>query len=637
MKKIFAGLIMMSVLLTKVTAQAPLVSNICDSGDPIIATIDSLITIDNVVRFRQATQANKYPLSNTDVYNVPVFTDEVYAERISKMSSPIPFTFNAQVKAYINVYAMQKREGTKRIMGLSNVYLPLFEQALERENLPLELKYLAMVESALNPTAVSPVGATGLWQFMYNTGILYNLQVTSYTDDRRDPIKSTDAACQYFKRMYDIYHDWLLVIASYNCGPGNVNKAIIRSGGKSDFWSIAPYLPAETRGYVPAFIAISYVMNYSHEHNLIPVPPSITYFETDTIHISQTTSFASLSKNLDIPVDVLCFLNPTFKKKIIPQGKAGQHYVLRLPHDKVIAFVQKQSIIEQEAIAELSRTPVINLGSGRTNYSIAEEEAKYTYVTKTVKKLHTVRRGETIDRVASRYHCSASEVKSWNKLKSTKLRKGQRLTVYADTQVRVLKADEQETLASSVQKPMVASSVETSAQASNIPTEEAVTLTKKITYKCRKGESVASISKKMNCSVTDLKKWNNMRNNKIHPGTKLIVYRTVKAPVETKLQKTEPAIQNLVTRTDSVDTAIIESTNELASQEQSEFLVNNKNNATTNKKTPTYTYYTVQHGDTLWSIAKRKGVTVDQLKKYNNITSGKQIKKGLRLKVKLIG
>ncbi|MBK8845823.1 MAG: LysM peptidoglycan-binding domain-containing protein [Bacteroidetes bacterium] len=634
MKKIFAGLIMMSALLTELNGQAPLVSNICDSGDPIIATIDSLVTIDNVVRFRQATQANKYPLSTTDVYDVPVFADEVYAERISKMTSPIPFTFNTQVKAYINVYAVQKREGTKRIMGLSNIYLPLFEHALERENLPLELKYLAMVESALNPTAVSPMGATGLWQFMYNTGILYNLNVNSYTDDRRDPIKSTDAACQYFKKMYDIYHDWLLVIASYNCGPGNVNKAIIRSGGKSDFWSIAPYLPAETRGYVPAFIAISYVMNYSREHNLIPVPPSITYFETDTLHITQATSFAALSNNLDIPVDVLCFLNPTFKKKVIPQAKGSEYHVLRLPHDKVIAFVQKQSIIEQEAMAELSRTPVIKLSNGRTNYSIAEEEAKYTYVTKTLKKLHTVRKGETIDRVASRYQCSAGEVKGWNKLKSTKLRKGQRLTVYANTQVKVLKTEAEASMATSVQKPAI--TFTDAAVANNSEKQEMVTLTKKITYKCRKGESVASISKKMNCSVAELKKWNNMRSNTIHPGTNLIVYRTVKAPVDIKFQKTEPAIQNLVSRTESLDTTIMESNNsELAAKEQSEFKVQNK--ATNDKKNPTYTYYTVQPGDTLWSIAKSKGVTVDQLKKYNNLTSGKQIKKGLRLKVKLIG
>ena len=243
--------------------------------DPIIELMDSLVMLNNIVRFNSISNSTEGITSNKDL---PHYSDEIYEQRMAKIYSPIPLVYNEEVKRYIELYAYKRRALTSRVMGLSDLYFPLFEEVLDKEGLPLEFKYLAIVESALNPIAVSKMGATGLWQFMYNTGKMYNLKINSYYDERRDPIKSTHAACRYFKDMYKIYGDWLLVIAAYNCGPGNVNKAIRRSGGKRNFWEIAKYLPSETRGYVPAFIAITYVMHYANEHQIFAKQPAYNYF-----------------------------------------------------------------------------------------------------------------------------------------------------------------------------------------------------------------------------------------------------------------------------------------------------------------------------------------------------------------------
>ncbi|MBL0054431.1 MAG: LysM peptidoglycan-binding domain-containing protein [Bacteroidetes bacterium] len=639
--KVVLGAVAFSVCaFTQTFSQAPLV--VCPT-DPIAATIDSLITIDNVVRFRNINTLNYTATSKEDIYNVPTFPEQVYKDRIAKINSPIPYVYNDQVRAYINVYATQKREGTKRIMGLSSIYLPMFEEVLEREKLPLELKYLAMVESALNPTAVSCAGATGLWQFMYNTGILYDLNVNSYVDDRRDPYKSTVAACQYFKKMYEIYHDWLLVIASYNCGPGNVNKAIIRAGGKSDFWSISPYLPAETRGYVPAFLGISYVMEYSREHNLIPVPPSITYFETDTVIVTKKTTFSTLSKNLDIPVDVLGFLNPTFKRQVIPAA-ASQPYALRLPTNKIMAYTQKQTTIEMEDNLLASTQPTINLGKGRTNIALQEEEAKYTYVTKTVKQKYTVRRGESLARVADKFNCTQGEIKSWNRLRSNKVSRGQHLTLYVDQRVKVLKDDAAALQQTASVKPAVNNETIETEIAVTQPkanAEQLVTKTKKLSYRTQKGESLAVVARKMNCTVNDLKEWNHIKNNTIHPNQTLVVYREVKEIVDpSKPTKIVLATAGIAADDSAINKAKAEE-EEIAQQEKSELKVvakkgKNKTEPTSNNEI-NYLYYTVRKGDTLYSIAKSKGTTIDNIKRFNNISSGKQLRQGLKLKVKIIG
>ena len=275
-----------------------------DNYDPIVATLDSLVNLNYIQRLNFASSGDNTS-NDFKPYDIPSYSDDVYRSRMSKIQSPIMLTYNPQVREYIDMYSIRKRQLTARVMGLSNLYFPLFEQILDQQGLPLELKYLSIVESALNPTAVSRCGATGLWQFMFNTGRMYNLRVNSYIDERRDPEKATYAACQYFKNMYDIYHDWLLVIASYNCGPANVNKAIVRSGGKTSFWEISKYLPRETRGYVPAFIAVTYLMNYTTEHNLVAVPPVISYYEADTVYVDSKVAFNQIASTIDVPVELI--------------------------------------------------------------------------------------------------------------------------------------------------------------------------------------------------------------------------------------------------------------------------------------------------------------------------------------------
>jgi membrane-bound lytic murein transglycosylase D len=394
-------------------------------NDPIVEMLDSLVTLNNVIRFNNTLALNS---SDQTLNNIPSFTDQVYNERISKIITPIPLVFNDQVKEYIHLYADRKRQLTSRVLGLSQLYFPLFEEILDKEGLPIEFKYLSVVESALNPIAKSRVGATGLWQFMLSTGKLYNLNVNSYTDDRRDPVKATYAACKYFKDMYEIYHDWLLVIASYNCGAGNVNRAIVRSGGKTNFWEISRFLPKETRGYVPAFIAVCYVMNYSSEHNLTPVTPSFSYFEVDTLMIHQRTTLAKIAKTVDLPLDVISFLNPIYKKGIIPETEGAQ--LVRLPANKVSAFLMNGNDLYTPDPPEVA--PI--LASLPVKPQANDDDFEYTY--KQVKKSHTVRHGETLSDLAADYNCSSGDIKKLNKLKSAHLHAGQKLKILAWVRVK---------------------------------------------------------------------------------------------------------------------------------------------------------------------------------------------------------
>ena len=424
-----------SNLSTRAQEVAP-VSPVDRPYDPIVAMMDSLVTLTHVIRYNQL-DANCFEADATNCPKGPSFSDEVYTRRISALHSPIPLSYNRHVREFIELYANRKRGLTQRVMGLSNLYFPLFEEVLDREGLPLEFKYLSIVESALNPIAVSRVGATGIWQFMYNTGKLYDLNVTSYIDDRRDPVKATVAACQYFKDMYRIYGDWLLVIASYNCGPGNVNRAIKRSGGKTNFWEIMPYLPAETRNYVPAFIAVTYVMNHAREHQLYPVAPAYSYFEVDTVTVDRPVSFQVLSQSLGLPQDVIAYLNPVYKKGMIPD--VGSGYTLRLPTNKMAQYIdQQESILAQSKIPARPVMPVY-ASSRNTDEEVATTvgTGKFETVTKKIKKTHTVRKGESLGKIAARYDMGVDELKKMNRLRSSAIRPGQRLSVITWQTVKV--------------------------------------------------------------------------------------------------------------------------------------------------------------------------------------------------------
>jgi membrane-bound lytic murein transglycosylase D len=395
------------------------------------------------------------------------------------------------------MYGLKKRDLTERVMGLANLYFPLYEQILDQQGLPLEFKYLSIVESALNPMAVSRVGATGLWQFMYGTGKMYNLKINSFIDERRDPSKSTLAACQYFKDMYAIYGDWLLVIAAYNCGPGNVNKAIARSGGKKTFWEICQYLPRETRGYVPAFIAVTYLLNYSTEHNLYPVAPVLTFLDTDTVMTDQKVSLKTIADATNTPYDLLTYLNPVYKRGIIPESDVP--LPLTLPSNKVNTYIANISNIYR---------PEENASYG---VFVTNENSVESQSDQLLKKYHRVKRGEHLQGIANRYKCTVSDLKNWNRLKGSKLKEGQKLTVYSMTRKKSDKITE-----APVTKKSNTNAVATKVKNSGN--------NKFVYHTVESGDSLWKIAQRYEgVTVEQIKVLNNLSSNNLKVGTKLKV------------------------------------------------------------------------------------------------------------------
>lgn len=390
-----------------------------EDDDPVLAAIDSMMATGY---FESLGFNDNIEELNTFGYSkdsVPSFDSLTYAKRFEVLNANSPFSlvYNNYVKGYVNLYAKRRKRITGRMMGLAPIYFPVFEENLDKHNLPLELKYLPIIESALNPKAKSRVGATGLWQFMYRTGKMFDLDATSYYDERSDVYKSTDAACRYLKSLYKMYDDWDLALAAYNCGPGNVNKAIRRSGGKKTYWEIRNYLPRETRGYVPAFIAVNYIMNYGSEHNIFPVKPDIACFKTDTVAVDDHVSFAQISEFLDIPLEYLEYLNPAYKQNFIPNNK--EENTLCLPVEKIGDFLINEKKIyafkteqdRKDSIAYAQNKPVTPANRGKA-------------------VVYTVRSGDVLGKIAQRYHCRVSQIKDWNNLYSDRLNIGQKLYLY---------------------------------------------------------------------------------------------------------------------------------------------------------------------------------------------------------------
>lgn len=447
---------------------------IVDESEKMLEMIDTL----NGIPYFDMTSANScnYPLGY-----IPSFPDSVYAKRIDDLSreTTIELVYNKHVKSFIDVYAVQKRDKTERILGLADVYFPLFEETLDKYGMPLELKYLAVVESALNPRAGSHAGAKGLWQFMYATGKMYGLNVTTLVDDRFDPLKSTDAACRHLNDLYETFGDWFLALAAYNSGAGNVKKAIRRAGGIKNYWAIWPFLPRETRGYVPAFIAVNYIMNYAPEHNICPLNPGIIKTGIDTVMVHDVLHFDQLNEMLGIPMEDLRFFNPQFKEGIIPATDKKQ-YVLQLPEQYIDAFVSNEK----------------DVYSFKTKSGIDKEKLQEEMKKISDRSVHIVKKGETLSGIAKKYHVSVNQLKTWNNLKTTNLKIGQKLIVYSSG------------------APM--------AQVGNSKPVERST-TQKI-HVVSKGETLSRIAAKYKCSVTDLKNWNNLKSTNIIVGQKLKVY-----------------------------------------------------------------------------------------------------------------
>jgi len=387
--------------------------------DPIAAILDSLQTLK---LFECSTYSTDTCALNTYNYSpdfIPYFDDLTLESRLSKLdaNSPFDLVYNESVKHYIELYSHKKRNVVSKVLGLSHLYFNLFEEQLDRYNLPLELKYLAIVESALNPSAISRTGAAGLWQFMLPTGKMFGLEVTSYVDERRDPYKSTLAACKYLKYLYNLFNDWQMVLAAYNSGPGTISKAIRRSGGKTTYWEIRPFLPTETQNYVPAFIAVNYVMNYSREHNLYPVTVRSNYFFADTVRLQKEASFMQIATVIDMPIDEIKFLNPSYKLNIIPYQEEGS--MLCLPANKVGSFINNEANIYKVKVAAIQS----NFVAKQLN-----TPEKFT---------HKVKSKETLSSIAAEYGTTVSELKKWNKIKGNTVAKGRQLAIYKLKPVKV--------------------------------------------------------------------------------------------------------------------------------------------------------------------------------------------------------
>ena len=352
---------------------------------------------------------------------LPDYPDSVYIERLQKLPFVVEMTYNRTVRNFIKLYTDRRRERVRVMLNLSYYYFPLFEEVFDRYQIPYELRYMAVVESALNPRAVSRVGATGMWQFMYYTGKRYGLTVNSYVDERRDPYQATVAAAEFMSDLYKMYNDWTLVIAAYNCGPGNVNKAIRRSGGKRNYWDIYYYLPRETRGYVPAFIAAAYVMNYGEYHNLKPVPVDFS-LNNDTIHIKEKLHLSQVSEVLGVPLNRLRDLNPQYKLDIIPDDK---DYVLRLPQENIISFIDlEDSVFNYKDSIFFNKNNIIVNPTSRNSSKPTLPSNKYTALS------YTIKSGDNLGFISMWYNVRISDLRYWNNIRSNTIRAGQKLRVY---------------------------------------------------------------------------------------------------------------------------------------------------------------------------------------------------------------
>ncbi|MCB0455011.1 MAG: LysM peptidoglycan-binding domain-containing protein [Aequorivita sp.] len=418
-----------------------------------------------------------------DMVDYDELPTEVLKQRLKELDARTPFKveYNPSLESVIKQYLKNRRGTLERLMGLSEYYFPMFEQELDKNNLPLELKYLAVIESALNPSAQSRVGATGLWQFMYPTGKMFGLDVSSYVDERSDPIMATEAACKYLKSLNNSFNDWDLALAAYNSGPGNVSKAIRRSGGKTNYWNLRDYLPRETAGYVPAFLATMYIFEYAKEHGFKKQSARIPFVATDTIKVKQQITLDQVAKLTNLDKEELEFLNPSYKLGIIPVIK-DENYMLRLPLTHVGAFVNNEEAIyafaqeEQEA----AEKPMPEL---------FEQPEKIRY---------RVKRGDYLGRIADRYGVGVSQIKKWNGMRSNTVKVGQNLIIYPKKSKQDIAVNSTPSQSDSSEK----------------------------TYTVRSGDSLWSISQKFpGVTVQNIKKWNDISGTNLKPGTKLKIYK----------------------------------------------------------------------------------------------------------------
>ena len=416
--------------------------------------------------------------------NVP---DEVYIERLKKMNSFISLPYNDIVKNYIILYSEKMPTKMAHMLGLCQYYMPIFDETFNKHDLPEELKAMAIIESAMNPLAVSRAGAKGMWQFMYATAKMYGLHIDSFVDERMDPFKAADAAARYLHDAYEIFGDWNLAIASYNCGAGNVNKAIRRSGGKRAFWDIWPYLPRETRGYVPAFVGALYAMTYYKEHGIKPEAIEMP-IHVDTFKINKQLHLKQVAELTGAPLEELKNLNPQYRHDIIPGN--SREYILRLPYTYTNAFIEHEDSVYTHKYDEFfNPTTIKKIQDGADGERI----------------VYVVKNGDYLGRIASRNRCTVAQIKRWNGLKSNNIRVGQRLVIYRG-------GGGPSTSSSSSSTTAAASSSSSSSTQSSAPTG---------TYTVKSGDTLSGIATRHGVTVNQLKQWNGLTSNNIRVGQKL--------------------------------------------------------------------------------------------------------------------
>ena len=471
--------------------------------------LDSLL---NLYYVGQSIAGNPEFWNNTSDSLVPVFSDSVYIERLKKIPTVVDLTYNTVVRRYIDVYTRQKRGSVGVMLGLSQYYFPLFDEIFDYYDIPNEMKYMSIIESALNPRAYSRTRAVGLWQFMYGTGRLYGLTVNSLVDERRDPIKSTHAAARFCRDLYSIYNDWILVIAAYNCGPGNVNKAIRRSGGKRNYWDIYYYLPRETRGHVPAFIAATYVMNYYKEHNLKPVPVSFPV-ASDTIMVTKDLHLAQVSEVLGIPIQLLRDMNPQYRTDIIPVDKGPM--VLRLPLEQSAKFIDfEKDIYAFKDSVYFNPDKVI---TSPTSYDARgfEEPPPGNYA----KLIYTVKEGDNLGFISMWYNVRISDIRYWNNIRYNTIRSGQKLNIYVP-RASLSKYQNINEMSFSDKQARIGKSVAPAAQK---PALTVTSGTEYVTYTVKQGDTIWDIMKKYpGVTEAEIKSLNNLTDvSKIQAGQQL--------------------------------------------------------------------------------------------------------------------
>ncbi|OMQ12385.1 LysM peptidoglycan-binding domain-containing protein [[Flexibacter] sp. ATCC 35103] len=531
---------------------------------------------------------------NTDVTVDEELPTELLKQRLQAMNEKSPFDieYNQGLENIIKSFLKNRKKSFSRLMSLSEYYFPIFEDAFAKQNVPLEIKYLAVVESALNPKAVSKMGATGLWQFMYGTGKQYALKIDSYIDERSDPLKATAACSEYMTKMFSIFGDWELVLASYNSGPGNVTKAIRRSGGKTKYWDIRNHLPKETQGYVPAFLATMYLFEYHKEHGINPQRAVVKNFETDTVQIKNQMSFKQIADLLDMPQSQIQLLNPSYKLNVVPFYQNEPHY-LRLPKDKIATFVSNENkIYDYVAYQSLNKTMPAKLALKVT----PKAKAKLEKTIDTDVKWYKVQKGDNLGAIAAKYNVNIIDLKKWNNLKSNAVALGKSLKIKSDVDPIIKNPKEIKATLAVEKRSEEAIAAADDKDKNNTQSQEYVVVA---------GDNLGSIAKKFGTTIAELKELNSLTSNNIGLGKTLLVSKTTPEIID------ENAVNTAIASNSSIDSF--------------------KKKATSTKDLGE-DYY-VKKGDSLYSISKKyPGVTISDIKKWNNIKDG-DIKPGMKLKI----